>query len=43
MAPFTFVTGIVDILQDPKATLDATVEAVTNPIETFNSIAEYKE
>ncbi|MFJ5771008.1 HNH endonuclease [Psychrobacillus sp. NPDC093180] len=33
-----FVTGIVDIIQDPKATLDATVEAVTNPIETFNVI-----
>ncbi|MDI2587284.1 hypothetical protein OR571_09260 [Psychrobacillus sp. NEAU-3TGS] len=33
-----FVTGIVDIIQDPKATLDATVEAVTNPVETFNAI-----
>lgn len=33
-----FVTGIVDILQDPKATLDATVGAVTNPMETFNAI-----
>ncbi|GGA33848.1 AHH domain-containing protein [Psychrobacillus lasiicapitis] len=33
-----FVTGIVDIIQDPKATLDATVEAVTNPVETFNVI-----
>ncbi|SDN60943.1 hypothetical protein SAMN05518871_106135 [Psychrobacillus sp. OK028] len=31
-----FVTGIVDIVQDPKATLDATVEAVTNPKETYN-------
>ena len=33
-----FVTGIVDIVQDPKATLDATVEAVTNPKETYNTI-----
>ncbi|MER2077334.1 ribonuclease YeeF family protein [Psychrobacillus psychrotolerans] len=33
-----FVTGIVDIVQDPKATLDATLEAVTNPIETYNTI-----
>lgn len=33
-----FVTGIVDIFQDPKATLEATVEAVTNPVETFNTI-----
>lgn len=33
-----FVTGIVDIVQDPKATLEATVEAVTNPVETFNTI-----
>ncbi|MEK3979148.1 T7SS effector LXG polymorphic toxin [Psychrobacillus sp. FSL K6-2836] len=33
-----FVTGIVDIVQDPKATLEATVEAVTNPMETFNTI-----
>nr|WP_256371031.1 T7SS effector LXG polymorphic toxin [Psychrobacillus sp. OK028] len=33
-----FVTGIVDIVQDPKATLEATVEAVTNPEETFNAI-----
>ncbi|MEK3952129.1 T7SS effector LXG polymorphic toxin [Psychrobacillus sp. FSL K6-1464] len=33
-----FVTGIVDIVQDPKATLDATLEAVTKPIETYNTI-----
>lgn len=33
-----FVTGIVDIVQDPKATLDATLEAVTNPKETFKTI-----
>lgn len=33
-----FVTGIVDIVQDPKATLDATLEAVTNPKETYNTI-----
>lgn len=33
-----FVTGIVDIVQDPKATLDATIVAVTNPEETFNTI-----
>ncbi len=33
-----FVTGIVEIVQDPKATLDATLEAVTNPIETYNTI-----
>ncbi|QUG40140.1 HNH endonuclease [Psychrobacillus sp. INOP01] len=32
------VTGIVDIFQDPKATLEATVEAVTNPVETYNTI-----
>ena len=32
------VTGIVDIFQDPKATLDATIEAVTNPKETYNTI-----
>ncbi|WP_282242529.1 hypothetical protein [Psychrobacillus sp. NEAU-3TGS] len=28
----------MDIIQDPKATLDATVEAVTNLVETFNVI-----
>ena len=33
-----FATGIVDIVQDPKATLDATLEAVTNPIETYKTI-----
>ncbi|WP_419962512.1 T7SS effector LXG polymorphic toxin [Psychrobacillus sp. BM2] len=32
------VTGIVDIFQDPIATLEATVEAVTNPEETYNTI-----